>query len=272
MLSTLEVIQNKRISETNHLITLAYDPEAIGSPKPGQSVQLLIPSVTPGESWHLRSYSVFDSIKQSLEVIVSRQPGGLASNYLCNLRQGGSLISVGFKGDLHLPEDGSLTIFTTGTGYVPIPSLLKTTKRTAPIVWHHGTRLPDADPLVSAIGRLREPSPELSLTFHVSKSNGLFPAFKEASSFYTASIGRITKSVIEIATFSKTEGHVLLVGNPTMIQTAKSVVSHNPNLRILQEPFNSGDQSWSTLEEADSELSADHSIDSSSVEDLLAGF
>lgn len=111
---------------TVKLIRLA--PPAGKAPEflPGQFITVFLKR---GEELVKRQYSISSPphIREYIELCVKRIDGGFASNYLCNLRVGDTLLVQGPYGKfvLHEPLDHDPIFVATGTGVAPFMSMIQ---------------------------------------------------------------------------------------------------------------------------------------------------
>ena len=141
----------------------------------GQSVGIVPPVTDPdGRPYPLRLYSVAsarDGEKRNannLALTVKRVPGGLVSEWLCNLGVGDKIAVTGpFGSTFLMPDDpaANIVMICTGTGSAPFRAFTERRRRAAPsatgrLVMFFGARtpgeLPYFGPLQKVPGRLLE--------------------------------------------------------------------------------------------------------------------
>jgi len=117
--------QKSQLNSNTHLYHFdLLEPKEIVF-KAGQYLMLKVPSDKGPVS---RLYSIASSAaeKNSFELIIQIIPGGLASNYLSNLKVKDEIIFQGPAGMFGLKENDRPKIFlTTGTGIAPVKSMLE---------------------------------------------------------------------------------------------------------------------------------------------------
>jgi len=127
MLFTYKTLLSKKIQLNFNTYLFHFDliePKEIIF-KPGQYVMLKVPSDKSPVS-RLYSIASSDTVKNSLELIVRIIPGGIASNYLLNLKEKVEVTFQGLAGMFSLKENEREKIFmVTGTGIAPILSMIK---------------------------------------------------------------------------------------------------------------------------------------------------
>lgn len=127
MLSTYKTILSKKTQLTADVYLYCFDliePKEIIF-EPGQYLILKVPS-DKGPVSRLYSIASSNSEKNSFELIIGIIPGGLASNYLFNLKVQDEIIFQGPAGVFGLKENDRSKIFlVTGTGIAPILSMIK---------------------------------------------------------------------------------------------------------------------------------------------------
>ncbi|MBV9077248.1 MAG: benzoyl-CoA oxygenase, partial [Methylobacteriaceae bacterium] len=127
----------------------------------GQSIGIVVPGTTPeGRPHDIRLYSVASARDgerpntNNLALTVKREPGGLASNYLCDLPKGAKVEVTGpFGATFLLPNDPSATIvmICTGTGSAPFRAFTERRRRAMPtapgrLLLFFGARRPEELP------------------------------------------------------------------------------------------------------------------------------
>jgi len=144
----------------------------------GQSIGIVPPGADAGGRPHeMRLYSIAsarDGEKpgaNNLALTVKRTPGGLCSNYLCDLAKGGQLQVTGpFGGTFLLPNDpnANVVMICTGTGSAPFRAFTERRRRAMPgaagrLVLFFGARRPEELPYFGPLAKV----PASLLTQHL---------------------------------------------------------------------------------------------------------
>ena len=145
-----------------------------GQPFPvleGQSVGIIPPGTGKDGKPHLpRLYSVSSPRDgerpnfNNVSLTVKREPGGLCSNYVCDLQKGDEVQVTGpFGATFLLPEDASarLLMICTGTGAAPMRAFTMRRQRTVGeksggMVMFFGARSPETLPYFGPLGKVPE--------------------------------------------------------------------------------------------------------------------
>lgn len=100
------------------------DPEEINH-RPGQYVQILAPG-PDGPVFRAYSISSPSYEKNYVQLIVRLVPGGIASTYIHNLKEGDEVIFTGPFGEFHLSEDAATEVVCVGggAGMAPISNIV----------------------------------------------------------------------------------------------------------------------------------------------------
>lgn len=203
--------------------------------EPGQFVNLALPGPAPTPS---RSYSLVGAPGEPVEVLVSEVPGGALSPALAGSREGDAVRVLGAPQGFFtlrwVPPAEELWMVATGTGLAPFVSMLRSgaaLDRFARVVLVHGVResahLAYEQELLEAsersAGRLRR-----LVALSRERKAGALP-------------GRVTellsRGALEEAagtTLDPKRSHVLLCGNPSMIDemvsllAERGLVKHRP--------------------------------------------
>jgi benzoyl-CoA 2,3-dioxygenase component A len=127
----------------------------------GQSVGIAPPGTdAAGRPHHMRLYSVSSPRDgerpntNNLSLTVKREPNGIASNYVCDLKRGDQVALTGpFGSTFLMPDDprSSLIMICTGTGSAPFRAFTMRRQRTAPsardgMTLFFGARAPESLP------------------------------------------------------------------------------------------------------------------------------
>jgi benzoyl-CoA 2,3-dioxygenase component A len=135
----------------------------------GQSVGVIAPGVDEKGKPHLpRLYSVSSPRDgerpnfNNLSLTVKREPGGVASNYLCDLKKGDKIDLVGpFGATFLMPNDpqAKLLMICTGTGSAPFRAFTMRRQReggtsAAPMVLVFGARRPEELPYFGPLAKV----------------------------------------------------------------------------------------------------------------------
>jgi benzoyl-CoA 2,3-dioxygenase component A len=144
----------------------------------GQSIGIVPPGTGEGGKPHaIRLYSVAsarDGEKpnaNNLALTVKREPGGLCSNYLCDLKRGDTVDVTGpFGGTFLMPNDANANIvmICTGTGSAPFRAFTERRRRAMPgapgeLVLFFGARRPEELPYFGPLRKV----PASLLTQHL---------------------------------------------------------------------------------------------------------
>ena len=137
----------------------------------GQSIGVLPPGVDAnGRPHRLRLYSVSSPRDgerpnfNNLSLTVKREPGGVCSNYLCDLKRGDRVKAAGpFGATFLMPNDAGakLLMICTGTGAAPFRAFTMRRQRSEPtpangMTLVFGARAPDSLPYFGPLGKVPE--------------------------------------------------------------------------------------------------------------------
>lgn len=137
----------------------------------GQSIGIVAPGTGPSGRPHLpRLYSVSSPrdgerpAKNNLALTVKRTPGGVCSNYVCDLKKGDTVQVIGpFGSTFLLPGDpaAKLVMICTGTGAAPFRGFTMRRQRTMPevngaMLLFFGARSPSALPYFGPLNKVPE--------------------------------------------------------------------------------------------------------------------
>ena len=151
----------------------------------GQSVGIVPPGARPdGGPHHPRLYSVSSPRDgerpqtNNLSLTVKREPDGLASNYVCDLKKGDQVPLIGpFGSTFLLPNDAQAhcVMICTGTGSAPFRGFTMRRQRTVPsakgsLTLFFGARTPQALPYFGPLGKV--PDSFLAKHFAFSRVDG----------------------------------------------------------------------------------------------------
>jgi len=143
----------------------------------GQTVGVIPPGVdAEGRRHKMRLYSISSPrdgerpATNNLSLTVKREPLGVASNYICDLKKGDKIELAGPYGATFLLPDDTATnviMICTGTGSAPFRGFTMRRQRVAPaasggMTLFFGARSPDALPYFGPLGKV----PETLLTKH----------------------------------------------------------------------------------------------------------
>ena len=146
----------------------------------GQSIGIIPPgSQANGRPHHIRLYSLAsarDGEKRNannLSLTVKRQQGGIASNYICDLKVGDRVHVTGpFGATFLMPDDPSTNILMicTGTGSAPFRAFTERRRRAAPgapgeMVMFFGARTPEELPYFGPLQKVPDMLLEKHLVF-----------------------------------------------------------------------------------------------------------
>ncbi len=137
----------------------------------GQSIGILPPGVDAnGRPHRLRLYSVSSPRDgerpnfNNLSLTVKREPGGVCSNYVCDLKRGDKVKAAGpFGATFLMPNDAraKLLMICTGTGAAPFRAFTMRRQRSEParesgMTLVFGARAPDSLPYFGPLGKVPE--------------------------------------------------------------------------------------------------------------------
>ena len=137
----------------------------------GQSIGILPPGVdASGRPHRLRLYSVSSPRDgerpnfNNLSLTVKREPGGVCSNYVCDLKRGDKVKAAGpFGATFLMPNDAraKLLMICTGTGAAPFRAFTMRRQRSEParesgMTLVFGARAPDSLPYFGPLGKVPE--------------------------------------------------------------------------------------------------------------------
>ena len=152
----------------------------------GQTIGIIAPVVDDIDSLNQpRLYSVSSprdgerANTNNLSLTVKREPGGVCSNYLCNLVKGDKIKITGpYGATFMMPNDpqAKVVMICTGTGSAPFRAFTMRRQRTLPDVEHgmklfFGARTPDSLPYFGPLGKV--PDTFLEKHFAFSRVNSL---------------------------------------------------------------------------------------------------
>jgi benzoyl-CoA 2,3-dioxygenase component A len=137
----------------------------------GQSIGIITPgSVADGKPHQVRLYSIASSRDgekpnaNNLALTVKREPGGVCSNYLCDLPRGAKVEVTGpFGATFLLPNDPAANVFMvcTGTGSAPFRGFTERRRRAMPgapgrLLLFFGARRPEELPYFGPLQKVPE--------------------------------------------------------------------------------------------------------------------
>lgn len=179
-----KVAGNYRITEAGaesdvHHVVLDFGRQAFPAIE-GQSIGIIPPGTdAKGRPYTMRLYSVASPrdgerpLHNNLALTVKRVPGGLASNYVCDLKKGDEVLVTGPFGDSFLmpnhPE-ANIVMICTGTGSAPFRAFTERRRRKQPdapgrLMLFFGARSPGELPYFGPLTKLPKTLIDTNLAF-----------------------------------------------------------------------------------------------------------
>lgn len=179
-----KVAGNYRITEAGaesdvHHVVLDFGRQAFPVIE-GQSIGIIPPGTdAKGRPYTMRLYSVASPrdgerpLHNNLALTVKRVPGGLASNYVCDLKKGDEVLVTGPFGDSFLmpnhPE-ANIVMICTGTGSAPFRAFTERRRRKQPdapgrLMLFFGARSPGELPYFGPLTKLPKTLIDTNLAF-----------------------------------------------------------------------------------------------------------
>jgi benzoyl-CoA 2,3-dioxygenase component A len=183
----------------------------------GQSIGIIAPGVdTDGKPHRIRLYSIASPREgektgaNNLSLTVKREPGGVCSNYICDLKKGDQVQVTGpFGATFLMPDDptANIIMICTGTGSAPFRGFTERRRRNmkdAPgrMMLYFGARRPEELPYFGPLQKV--PDGLLRKHFAYSRVPGAPKTYVQ---------DRMRQTADEVATFLKSEKtHIYLCG------------------------------------------------------------